>query len=66
MTTFTINNENEIAAFATTEEAAAQTTAPFDTFTSQQELAALAAAWPADRFVAIWNSLAGVTPVKKF
>ena len=39
MTTFAINNENEIAAFATTEEAAGQTATPFGTFSSQQELA---------------------------
>ena len=60
MTTFTINNENEIVAFATPEEAAAETTTPFDTFASQKELAELAAAWPAERLVAIWNSLPGV------
>ena len=66
MTTFTINNENEIVAFASQEEAAATTTTPFDSFSSQQELAELAATWPAERFVAIWNSLAGVVPVKKF
>ena len=66
MTTFTINDENNITAFASQEEAAARTTTPFDTFATQQELAELAAAWPAERFVAIWNSLAGVVPVKKF
>lgn len=66
MTTFTINEENEIVAFASQEEAAAQTTTPFDSFATQQELADLAAAWPGERFVAIWNSLAGVVPVRKF
>ncbi len=66
MTTFTINNENEMVAFASPEEAATATTTPFDTFATQQELAELAAAWPGERFVAIWNSLAGVVPVKKF
>jgi Protein of unknown function (DUF3489) len=66
MKTFTINDENNIVAFASQEEAAAHTTTPFDTFASQQELAELAAAWPADRFVEIWNSLSGVIPVKKF
>ena len=35
-------------------------------FTSQDALAELAAAWPASRLVEIWNSLTGVTPVKKF
>ncbi len=66
MTTFTINEQNEIVAFGSQEEAAAETTIPFDTFATQQELAELAAAWPGERFVAIWNSLAGVVPVKKF
>jgi hypothetical protein len=66
MTTFTIDSENDITAFGTPEEAAAATTTPFDTFASQKELAKLAAAWPAERLVAIWNSLPGVKPVKAF
>jgi hypothetical protein len=66
MTTFTINAENEIVAFATPEEAAAATQTPLDTFTTQQEFAGLATAWPPERLVEIWNSLAGVVPVKKF
>jgi hypothetical protein len=64
MTTFTIDNENNITAFPTPEEAAATTATPFDTFASQQELAELALG--SERLVAIWNSLAGVTPVKRF
>jgi len=66
MTTFTIDSDNNITAFGTPEEAAAATTTPFDSFTSEKELAALAAAWPAERLVAIWNSLPGVKPVKAF
>jgi hypothetical protein len=66
MTTFTIDPENNITAFGSAEEAAAATTTPFDSFASQKELAALAAAWPAERLVAIWNSLPGVKPVKGF
>jgi len=65
MATFTINEQNEIVAFATPEEAAATTATPFDAFSSQQELAELAASWPAERLVAILNSLAGEKPVKK-
>jgi len=65
MTTFTINETNEIVAFSTPEEAAAATTTPFDSFSSQQELTELAAAWPAERLVAILNSLPGQKPVKK-
>jgi hypothetical protein len=66
MKTFTIDSENSISAFATQEEAAASTATPFDSFASQKELADLAAGWPAERLVAIWNSLAGVKPVKGF
>jgi hypothetical protein len=66
MKTFTIDAENNISAFATPEEAAATTATPFDTFASQKELAELAAAWPPERLVAIWNSLTGVKPVKSF
>src|SRR5580658_1598505 len=64
--TFTIDAENNITAHATPEEAAAATQNPFDPFGSQKELAELAKAWPAERLVAIWNSLAGVTPVERF
>jgi Protein of unknown function (DUF3489) len=63
MTTFTIDNENNITAHGTPEEAAAATATPLDSFSSQKELAELAAGWPAERLVAIWN---GVTPAKKF
>ena len=66
MKTFTIDTENNITAFATPEEAAASTTTPFDTFANQKELTELAAAWPLERLVDIWNSLAGVKPVKGF
>ena len=63
--TFTIDNDDNITAHATPEEAAAASATPFDSFSSQQELAELAKAWPAERLVAIWNSLPGVTPVKR-
>jgi hypothetical protein len=66
MTTFTIDEQNNITAFGSAEEAAAATATPFDTFASQKQLAELVAAWPADRLVAIWNSLPGVEPVKGF
>src|ERR1035438_1579576 len=66
MTTFTIDSDNNITAFGTPEEAAATTATPFDTFASQKELAQLAAAWPAERLVAIWNSFAGVVAVENF
>jgi hypothetical protein len=64
--TFTIDTDNNISAFATQEEAAASTTSPFESFTSQKELAQLASAWPKERLVAIYNSLPGVTPTETF
>ena len=66
MKTFTIDTDNNISAFATQEEAAATTASSFDSFSSQKELSQLAGAWPAERLVAIWNSLPGVKPVKGF
>src|ERR1041385_4683820 len=64
MTTFRINAENNITAFASEqiEESGGET----ETFTNQQELAQLAGKWPAARLVAIWNSLPGVEPVQRF
>ena len=64
--TFTIDNDNNITAFGSAEEATAATATPFDSFASQKELAGLVAGWPAERLVAIWNGLPGVEPVKKF
>jgi hypothetical protein len=66
MKTFTIDAENNVSVFATKKEAAAASTTPFDTFTSQNELAELAADWPMSRFVEIWNSIPGVNAVTKF
>jgi hypothetical protein len=63
---FTIDNDNNISVYGTPEEAATTTTTPFDSFSGQQELAELAKAWSAERIVAIWNSLPGVTPVQRF
>jgi hypothetical protein len=64
MTIFTIDEQNNITAFAGQEEAAAANPTPFDSFGSQKELAGLMAGWPAERLVAVWNSLPGVTPIK--
>lgn len=64
MTIFTIDEQNNVTAFASQEEASAASTTPFDSFGSEQQLAELMAGWPAARLVALWNSLPGVTPVK--
>ncbi len=66
MKTFTIDNENNITAFPTTDHAEAAVGAGAQPFTSQKQLAELAATWPAERLVEIWNSLPGVEPVKSF
>jgi hypothetical protein len=66
MTTFTIDSDNNITAFARPDQAEAVIAAGAQPFGSSEELAGLAAGWPADRLVAIWNSLPGVTPAKGF
>ena len=72
MNTFTIDATNNITAFASLEEARAAKINNAEYFGSAQELAKLAASWPARRPVEIWNSFAGVAPftglkpVKKF
>src|SRR5689334_1203633 len=60
--TFVIDAENNITALGDQQDAAIQG----DSFASAQELAGLAADWPANRLVEIWNSIPGLTPVKKF
>jgi nucleoid-associated protein YgaU len=61
MTTYTIDNDNNITAFATKQEAGEG-----ESFNSQQELASLVAEWPANRLIEVWNGIPGLTPVKKF
>src|SRR2546429_4869860 len=61
MTTFTIDSDDHIA----------QTTGDpkpegADPFSSLDELSQLVAQWPMARLVHIWNSLPGVTDVKRF
>jgi hypothetical protein len=58
MSTFTIDTDNNIQAHA---EAPASGT-PAEVFSTQKELAKLAADWPASRLVEVWNSFAGVAP----
>jgi hypothetical protein len=64
MTTFTIDTDNNITAHATAEAATAVSGS--ERFTTAAEFAALAANWPAERLVAIWNSLPGVSPMEGF
>ena len=72
--TFTIDNDNNITAFASREEAQAAGIAGAEYFSTEEELAQLAASWPVagaggrrgSKLMELWNSLPGVTPVKKF
>jgi hypothetical protein len=66
MKTFTIDNDHNITAFPTPDHAEAAVGAGAQPFTSQKQLAELAANWPAERLLEIWNSLPGVEPVKSF
>jgi hypothetical protein len=59
---FVIDSENNITAI----ESGAAIPDNSQQFSSEKELGKLAADWPAERLVDIWNSLPGVKPVKKF
>ncbi len=63
MTIFTIDSENNIAAHGAASEI---TDKGSEQFTSEKELAQLAADWPGSRLVDIWNRIPGLTPVKRF
>jgi hypothetical protein len=71
MTTFTIDSDNTVTAFATLEEARANG-ASDAIFISEKELGKLSALWPISRYAELWNNFAGVVPfaelkpVKKF
>jgi uncharacterized protein DUF3489 len=66
MTTFTIDCDQNITTFDSLKEATAADIAGAEYFGSQEELAQLAASWPSNRLIEIWNSLPGVAPIKKF
>lgn len=62
MNTFTIDARNTIARLAAHEHS----TREVEKFTSEKELAKLAAQWPVRRLVEIWNAMPGVRRVAKF
>ena len=66
MSTFTINAENNITAFASATEAAQAGDSTATSFDSQAALTKVSADWPLSRFVEIWNTIPGKTPVTKF
>src|SRR5437588_7900023 len=63
--TFTINVDNNITVLDSAEKIAERQEGT-ETFSSSQELDALAGKWPGSRLVEIWNSLPGVEPVERF
>jgi len=62
MKTFSIDAADRITAVAEGQEAPEGG----ERFQTEQQLATLAATWPARRLISILNHLPGVTPVKKF
>jgi hypothetical protein len=64
VTIFTIDHDNNITAFASAAEA--KSNAETERFRSAKDLAKLAANWQATRLIEIWNSLPGVSRVRKF
>ena len=63
MSTFTIDTENNITAFAEYEDALNHRIGSTEgTFASEKELAKLTSQWPIGRFVDVWNTFAGVVP----
>jgi hypothetical protein len=54
MATFNIDAENSITALGSQ-----QTDFEGEIFSSQQELAELAAKWPANRLIEVWNGIPG-------
>lgn len=72
MTTYTIDNDNNIIAHATPEQAQDTLALGTQLFTNQKEFGKITADWPASRLVETWNGFAGTAgfddlrPVKKF
>ena len=70
MTTFNIDNENNITSFATHEDALKHGAEGI--FASEKAFLKLTSQWPISRFADVWNAFAGVVPfdqlkpVKKF
>ena len=65
MPTFTIDAENNVTVFGSS-QGASENGKGTETFSSAEELAALATRWPGTRLVEIWNSLPGAQPVERF
>jgi hypothetical protein len=64
MTIFTIDKDDNITAFASGKKA--DSNPETQRFRSAKELDKVARKWPASRLIKIWNSLPGVSPVRRF
>jgi Protein of unknown function (DUF3489) len=64
MPTFTIDTDNNVTAYTTPDEVA-KADASLPRFSSEAELAKLAADWPADRLIDLWNSIPGNSTLTK-
>ena len=64
MKVFSITSDNHVVAIASAEQVSEE--AANGRFENQEELDKLVQSWPSARLVAIWNSLPGVEPVRKF
>ena len=63
MATFMIDSDNNITGYGPGETIPDGNT---ERFTTENELTELAAQWPAARLVELWNSVPGLTHVRKF
>ena len=66
MSTFTIDSDNNITAYAGPEQVTPNEGTGLTQFASPAALAKVAADWPLSRLVEIWNSIPGHRLVKKF
>ena len=66
MPTFTINDDNNITAFNSAQDAAQSGDSAATSFDSQAALKKVSAAWPLSRLVDIWNSIPGQREVHTF
>ena len=64
--TFTIDTDNNITAYASAAEVSREDAASLVVFDSPATLAKVPSEWPLSRFVELWNGIPGQTPVKKF
>ncbi len=64
MKTFAITPDNNVTLYASKQEAEAAK--PEATFASLEDFVKVAVDWPSSRLIELWNSIPGMTPVKKF